>query len=169
MGLFIQGKAAMYFGLRSGMQRMRAITGFALEVMPHPRRKNRLTPLNTTAVLLPRGGPRADAAWLLLRHMTGTEGQLQRMEQGGAVPSRDSVARAPGYLSFSTPAMASPRINTIFPDMAREGSVRLRPQTARWNEVLALANGETAAVYAGRASASEAAKRLTPLVNELLK
>jgi ABC-type glycerol-3-phosphate transport system substrate-binding protein len=165
----MQGKAAMYFGLRSGMQRMRAIAGFALEVMPHPRRKNRLTPLNTTAVLLARGGPRADAAWLLLRHMTGTEGQLLRMEHGGAVPSRDSVARAPSYLSFSTPAMASPRINTIFPDMAREGSVRLRPQTARWNDVLALANGETAALYAGQASAGEVAKRLTPMINELLK
>lgn len=169
MGLFIQGKSAMYFGLRSGMQRMRAITGFKLEAMPHPRKKNRLTPLNTTAVLLPRGGGKNDAAWLLLQHMTSTEGQLKRMEQGGAVPSRESVAKAPSYLSFTTPAMVSQRINTIFPDMAREGSVRLRPQTARWNDVLTLANQETAAIATGKASAGEVAKRLAPMVNELLK
>ncbi|HET7767721.1 MAG TPA: sugar ABC transporter substrate-binding protein [Chloroflexota bacterium] len=169
IGLFMQGKAAMYFGLRSGMQRMRSITGFQLEVMPHPRRKNRLTPLNTTGVILPRGGKHADAAWYLLRHMTSTEGQLKRMEQGGAVPSRDSVSKAPTYLSFRTPAMTSDRINTIFPEMAREGSVRLRPQTPKWNEVLAAANMELNALYTGQASPSDAAKRLTPKLNDLVR
>jgi len=169
MGLFIQGKAAMYFGLRSGMQRMRAITGFKLEAMPHPQKKNRLTPLNTTAVLLPKGGKKNDAAWLLLRHMTSTEGQLKRMEQGGAVPSRNSVAKAPTYLSFRSPAMASDRINTIFPDMAREDAVRLRPQTARWTELLSMANADIGELYTGTAAAAEVAKRLTPKVGELLK
>jgi multiple sugar transport system substrate-binding protein len=169
IGLFMQGRAAMYFGLRSGMQRMRNITGFALEVMPHPRRKNRLTPLNTTAVLLPRGGKKNDSAWYLLEYFTSTAGQLKRMEQGGAVPARDSVAKAPAYLSFRAPPMVSDRINTIFPDMAREGSVRLRPQTAKWGDVLAAASQEVNPVYAGSASASEAVKRAAPKINELLK
>ena len=169
MGLFMQGKSAMYFGLRSGMQRMRNITGFKIEAMPHPRQRNRLTPLNTTAVLLPRSDKKNDASWKLLQHMTSTEGQLKRMEQGGAVPSRDSVAKAPSYLSFMAPPMVSNRINTIFPDMAREGSVRLRPQTAKWSEVIALANKEIGAVYTGTASASDAARRLTPLLNELVR
>jgi multiple sugar transport system substrate-binding protein len=169
MGLFIQGKSAMYFGLRSGMQRMRNITGFKLEVMPHPRKKNRLTPLNTTAVLLPRGGRKNDTSWLLLQYMTSTEGQLKRMEQGGAVPSRDSVAKAPSYLSFSTPAMVSTRINTIFPDMAREGSVRLRPQSPKWAEAGGMANTELTPVYNGSATAAEAARILAPKINELLR
>ena len=169
IGQFMQGKAAMYFGLRSGMQRMRAITGFQLEVMPHPRRKNRMTPLNTTGVILPRAGKNNDAAWYLLRHMTSTEGQLKRMEQGGAVPSRDSVSKAPSYLSFRTPAMASDRINTIFPEMAREGSVRLRPQTPKWSEVLALANPDILTLYSSQASAGEVARRLSPRINELLR
>jgi multiple sugar transport system substrate-binding protein len=169
MGQFIQGKAAMYFGLRSGMQRMRAINGFKLEAMPHPRQKNRLTPLNTTAVLLPKGGKKNDASWNLLQYMTSTEGQLKRMEQGGAVPSRDSVSKAPTYLSYMAPAMVSDRINTIFPDMAREGAVRLRPQTAKWNETNALMNKEIDAVYSGASSAAEATKRLTPLIEALLR
>jgi multiple sugar transport system substrate-binding protein len=169
MGQFIQGKAAMYFGLRSGMQRMRNITGFKLEVMPHPRRKNRLTPLNTTAVLLPKGGKKNDASWYLAEFMTSTEGQLKRMEQGGAVPARDSVAKAPSYLSFRAPPMVSDRINTIWPDMAREGAVRLRPQSPKWPEVQAAAVAEVNAVYMGTASASEAVKRAAPKINELLK
>ena len=169
MGQFMQGKAAMYFGLRSGMQRLRNITGFTLEAMPHPRRANRLTPLNTTAVLLPRESKKNDAAWLLLQYLTGTEGQLKRMEQGGAVPARDSVARAPTYLSYTAPCMVSDRINTIFPEMAREGAVRLRPQTARWNELNTLLNKEAEDVYAGKATASDVARRLGPMVGELLK
>jgi multiple sugar transport system substrate-binding protein len=169
MGHFIQGRSAMYFGLRSGMQRMQSITGFKLEVMPHPRQKNRLTPLNTTAVLLARGSTKHDAAWELLQFMTSTEGQLKRMEQGGAVPSRDSVAKAPSYLNFIVPAMASTRLNTIFTDMAREGSVRLRPQTAQWNELIALANQELGDVYTGTASAATVATRLTPMIGELLR
>jgi multiple sugar transport system substrate-binding protein len=169
MGLFIQGKASMYFGLRSGMQRMRSITGFKLEAMPHPRRKNRMTPLNTTAVLLPREGKKNDASWRLLEYMTSTEGQLKRMEQGGAVPSRDSVSKAPSYLNYMAPSMVSTRINTIFPDMAREGSVRLRPQTPKWNELLTLANREITEVYTAKATASDVAKRLTPMVSELLR
>jgi multiple sugar transport system substrate-binding protein len=169
LGLFQQGKAAMYFGLRSGMQRLRSITGFKLEVMPHPRRKNRLTPLNTTAVLLPKSGKKNDTSWYLQEYMTSTAGQLKRMEQGGAVPARDSVAKAPTYLSFMTPAMVSTRINTIFPDMAREGSVRLRPQTAKWADVLAAASAEITPVYAGAASAGEAVKRAAPKMNDLLK
>ena len=169
MGLFMQGKAAMYFGLRSGMQRLRNITGFTLEAMPHPRRANRLTPLNTTAVLLPRESKKNDAAWLLLQYLTGTEGQLKRMEQGGAVPARDSVARAPTYLSYTAPCMVSDRINTIFPEMAREGAVRLRPQTARWNELNTLLNKEAEDVYVGKATASDVARRLGPLVGEVLK
>jgi multiple sugar transport system substrate-binding protein len=169
LGQFMQGKAAMYFGLRSGMQRMRSITGFKMDAMPHPRQKNRLTPLNTTAVLLPKGGKKNDASWQLLQHMTSTEGQLKRMEQGGAVPSRDSVSKAPTYLSFMAPSMASDRINTIFPDMAREGSVRLRPQTPKWNELNALMNKEMEDVYAGKATAADVTKRLTPLIADLLK
>jgi ABC-type glycerol-3-phosphate transport system substrate-binding protein len=151
------------------MQRLRSITGFKLEVMPHPRRKNRLTPLNTTAVLLPKGGKKNDTSWELQEYMTSTAGQLKRMEQGGAVPARDSVAKAPSYLSFMTPAMVSTRINTIFPDMAREGSVRLRPQTTRWNDVLAAANAEITPVYVGAASAGDAVKRAAPKINDLLK
>ena len=169
LGQFMQGKAAMYFGLRSGMQRLRNITGFALEAMPHPRRANRLTPLNTTAVLLPKDGRKSDAAWLLLQFLTGTDGQLKRMEQGGAVPARDSVARAPSYLSYTAPCMVSDRINTIFPEMAREGAVRLRPQTARWNELNALLNREAEDVYSGKATASEVTRRLGPMVGELLR
>ena len=91
------------------------------------------------------------------------------MEQGGAVPARDSVARAPSYLSYTAPCMTSNRINTIFPEMAREGAVRLRPQTARWNELNTLLNKEAEDVYTGKATAVDVARRLGPLVGELLR
>jgi hypothetical protein len=64
-------------------------------------------------------------------------------------------------------AMVSHRINTIFPDMAREGAVRLRPQTPKWNELNALMNKEMEGVYSGASSAAEATKRLTSLIEAL--
>jgi hypothetical protein len=66
-------------------------------------------------------------------------------------------------------AMVSDRINTIFPDMAREGAIRLRPQTPKWNELIALMNKEMEGVYSGASSAAEATKRLTSLIEALLR
>jgi hypothetical protein len=87
------------------------------------------------------------------------------MEQGGAVPPRDSVAKAPSYLKFMVPSIMVTQINTIFPDMVREGSVRLRPQTPKWNELITLADREFNEVYTAKAAG--VAKRLTPMMSEL--
>ena len=137
---------------------------FAYDVAPIPKGPAaRATFIGGAAYGVLRGSRHKDEAWELVKFMTGKEYQRSSAILSGLVPSRRSVAESVAYLEREKP----PRSRHVVLQMIKYG--RARPGVACMQEMEQVVLSELDLVRSGRKSAKEACKKITPVIDELLR
>lgn len=129
--LFLSGRAAMCAYGRWMCLNFKQIKDFKWNVAPLPREKNSSTVLLTVGYAISSRSKQPNAAWQLIKYLTGMEGQSQVADSGLAVPSRRSVAQSAHFLrAVSLPQTLNHR--TFLESL--EG-IRFPPSPAEWPQM----------------------------------
>lgn len=99
-----------------------------------------------------------EAAWKLISHLNGKEGQGEFMKMGAITPSRISLATSEEFLSVEANDAFVKQTDHLVP----------LPITPRWNEYYAVIQTELDRVYRGQATMAEVAPGLDEQVDAIL-
>jgi multiple sugar transport system substrate-binding protein len=164
MQLFMQGKAAMFPGLRSAGN----TEGFVqpwVDVALFPKGKTgRWFQMPGNAVGVGSQTRYPEAAWEVAKWLTSTEFQKLHYKQGiGGVVARNSTLRSEEYLTSAIPR----KWNEYF---ARgQEDLRRWPPTPKWPDAQQVIEADLAPLNQGQANARTVTAALVPKVNALLR
>lgn len=163
--LFVAGKIGMIVsGPWAPELMLKDQAKFAYDVAPIPRGPVcRATFIGGASYGVLRAARHKDEAWELVKFMTGKEYQQKTAVLSGLVPSRRSVAESVAYLKRRTP----PRSRHVVLQMIKYG--RPRPPVACMQEMEQMVLSQLDVVRLGRKSAKQACKKVTPVVDQLLR
>ncbi|RMG19065.1 MAG: sugar ABC transporter substrate-binding protein [Planctomycetota bacterium] len=145
--LFLRGQAAMCTYGRWACMEFRKIKDFDWGVVELPRHRRRASTLFTVAYSIARDTRRPEAAWKLVKFLTGKQAQLEVAHSAQAIPARRSAATSPafesprafaalGYPVASRPhtdAVAYGRFSPRFPGAAEAKDVFNRGLEPLWS------------------------------------
>jgi multiple sugar transport system substrate-binding protein len=158
-GLAMTHDSASRFG-----EWQRAGLDFDVAVPPLGAAPGRTIAGGGVAYSLAAGSKQRDAAWELLKWMTGKEMQLVEVQPGIVFPPRRSIASSPAFLKpGQPPAHAALTVE------AAESHMLVTPPFTRWQDLLALMDGQLATLWNGQDSARSVAGKIQPQVDALLK
>ncbi len=158
---FANQKAAMYICGRWMTMKFKNLP-FEWDIAPLPYHKKMYTWVDLVAYCVARDSKHPDAAWKLVRFLTGIEGQKLVAKAGHAIPARRSVAYSPAFVN----ALAERGIHN---------TVHLMPYYERilvfnhWGEIWTILNRALEPVWMGEKTAAEALKEAQKEIDELLK
>jgi len=158
---FANQKAAMYICGRWMTMKFKHLP-FEWDIAPLPYHKKMYTWVDLVAYCVARDSKHPDAAWKLVRFLTGVEGQKLVAKAGHAIPARRSVA----YSSAFVNALAERGIHN---------TVHLMPYYERilvfnhWGEIWTILNRALEPVWMGEKTAAEALKEAQKEIDSLLK
>jgi multiple sugar transport system substrate-binding protein len=164
MQLFMQGKAAMFPGLRSAGN----TEGFVqpwVDVALFPKGKTgRWFQMPGNAVGVGSQTKYPEAAWEVAKWLTSTEFQKLHYKQGiGGVVARNSTLRSEEYLTSAIPR----KWNEYF---ARgQEDLRRWPPTPKWPDAQQVIDADLGPLNQGQANARTVTAALVPKVNALLR
>ena len=146
------------------MSLTREIKDFEYDVAPLPiGPQARATFIGGAAYAVLSRSKHKDAAWKLVKWMTGPEYQRSAAKRSQIIPSRRSVAQSGAYLKLDRP----PESRQAFLDMIEYG--RANPPVSCSPEMNEIIRSELELVMLGKRSAKDACLKLTPVVDELLR
>jgi ABC-type glycerol-3-phosphate transport system substrate-binding protein len=157
---FTQGKLALFLGQAYQINSIRQSAKFGWDVAAVPAFAKQAVYLGGSGNTLLAGGKAKDAAWELVKYMTGEAYQKAQYETGGDAPSLSSVLNSTGFLNAAPP----PRTRRVLAQSVPYGralNVRSR-QAAEIEAAFALGpmlSGQVTPV----AFAQEAARRVAAL------
>jgi len=158
---FANQKAAMYICGRWMTMKFKELP-FEWDIAPLPYHKKMYTWVDLVAYCVARDSKHPDAAWKLVRFLTGVEGQKLVAEAGHAVSARRSVAYSPAFVN----ALAERGIHN---------TVHLIPYYERilvfnhWSEIWTILNRALEPAWMGEKSAAEVLKEAQEEIDSLLK
>ena len=161
--LFAQGKAAMiatppYFhNLRS------RIKDFEWDVAPMPRSKKFAAPLWPDSISINAASKNPDAAFALVRHVVGADGQKTVTELGRGVPVLKAVANSASFLQTDK----DPKNVKMYLDIPQYGVVT--QYTTVWDEMERANRVELEPVFLGQRTAKDGVAALVPQIDRLLQ
>ncbi|MEN6371949.1 MAG: sugar ABC transporter substrate-binding protein [Armatimonadota bacterium] len=163
--LFMMGKIGMYI---SGSWAAELVfkdnlKGFTYDVAPFPKGKERVTFIGGGAYAIMSRSEHKDEAWEFLKWMTGPEYQRERAVDSQIIPSRRSVAESGAYLKLAKP----PAHRKVFLDLILYG--KPEPSVSVMPEMREILNAEISLALLGKESAKDACKKVTPVVDQLLR
>lgn len=157
IGMFISGSWAAELVFKN------EIKSFKYDVAPIPKGKRFATFIGGAAYsMLSRSGHK-DAAWELVKWMTGKEYQRAGAIKNQIIPSRRSVAESGAYLLQNKP----PKARKVFLDMIQYGYAA--PQVSCSPEMNQIIASELELMMLGKESAKTACEKVTPVVEQLLR
>ena len=161
--LFAQGKAAMIATPPYFHQLRSRIKDFEWDVAPMPRSKKSAAPLWPDSISINNASKNPDAAFALVRHVVGTDGQKTVTELGRGVPVLKSVANSPSFLQTTV----DPKSVKMYLDLPSYGVVT--QYTTVWDEMERANRAELEPVFLGQRTAKDGVAALVPQINRLLE
>lgn len=164
--LFTSGKIAMIVSGSWAAELIykNEIKDFEYDVAPLPvGPKGRATFFGGAAYAVLSRSKKKDAAWELVKWMTGKEYQRSAAIRSQIIPSRISVAEGEAYLKLKSP----PKNRKAFLDIIRYG--RRIPAVSCAPEMYSIIVSELDKVKLGQEDAKTACERVTPKVDQLLR
>jgi multiple sugar transport system substrate-binding protein len=163
--LFTSGRIGMYF---SGSWAVplyfeKEIKDFEYDVAPMPKGKRRAAFFGGASYAVLEGSKHKREAWELVKFMVRRDALRERAIKEQVVPSRISVAESEAFLRLKGP----PKHRKVFLDAIEYG--RTLPAVTCSREMNDIIWNEISLVLLGRKSAEESCKKLTPIINDLLK
>lgn len=140
------------------------IKDFTYDVGPivmGPRR--RATFIGGAAYAILKRSRHKNEAWELVKWMTGKEYQRSAAIRSQIIPSRRSVAESGAYLKLNAP----PKRRRVFLEMIPYGHPR--PHVSCAPEMFQIISSELDLVRLGKVSAEQACRKITPVVDQLLR
>ena len=157
IGMFVSGSWAAALIFKD------EIKDFDWDVAPLPKGKTRASFIGGAAFGILRGSKHKKEAWELVKFMTSPSMQRHFAQEKHIIPSRRSVAESGAYLYLS----GKPRNKKAFIDSISYGHPLPNVECSReMNEII---SSEIVLATLGRKRAEDACKKVTPLVNDLLK
>jgi len=157
---FANQKAAMYI-----CGRWKAISykdlNFDWDIAPLPYDKKMYTWVDLVAYCVAKNSRHPDAAWKLVRFLTGVEGQKLMAAAGHAIPSRRSVAYSPSFTN-------------VLSDLGIHNTVHLMPYYQRmlvfnhWGEVWTAINRALESVWMGQKTAAGALEGAQKEIDQIM-
>jgi multiple sugar transport system substrate-binding protein len=163
VSLFAQGKAAMIATPPYFHQLRTRITDFEWDVAPMPRSKKVAAPLWPDSISINNGSKNPEAAFALVRHVVGTNGQKTVTELGRGVPVLKAVANSPSFLQTEK----DPKNVKMYLDVPQYGVVT--QYTTEWDEMERVNKAELQPVFLGQRTAKDAVTALVPQINRILQ
>ena len=160
--LFTTGKVGMVTLGRWMIPRYRTIKDFRWGVAPLPKRKKRVTPIFTVAFVISSKCKHPDAAYRLVRFLSGEGGNKIIGKLGLAVPSIKSIAYSDVFLDPNQ----LPKNSQVYLDAIKYG--RLPPVIPQWHEMSNTIDTQLDELWLNKRSAAQVCKELTPKINKLL-
>jgi multiple sugar transport system substrate-binding protein len=140
------------------------IKDFTYDIAPMPKgAKSRATFIGGAAYAVLARSKHKEEAWELVKFMTGKEYQRDAAILSQIVPSRKSVAESGAYLKLPKP----PKHRKVFLDMIEYG--RANPGVPCAPEMGEIVGSELDLVRLGKESAEDACRKITPVIDELLR
>jgi len=164
--LFTTGKIAMNISGSWAAELIykKEITTFEYDVAPIPKGpKARVSIICGAAYAILSRSSHKEAAWELVKWMTGKEYQRSAALRSQIIPSRKSVAESGAYLG----SKADPKNRKAFIYMIQFG--RAVPPVSCAPEMTQIIQSELDLVRLGREPAKEACEKVTPTVDQLLR
>lgn len=158
--MFRTGRLGMQISGRWFVPVGREIKAFKWDASILPKQRQRGFPLYALGGVISAQCENPNAAWELLKYMTGEKSQIHYAESGNMVPARKALAGSDFYLE-STP----PENNQAFLDSLDFGAV-LPP--ANWPAVYAITAPEMDIILRGKKSVEEGVKKIVADVNKML-
>lgn len=164
MQLFMQGKAAMFPGVRSAGNTEGFIQPWVDVALFPSGKAGRWFQMPGNAVGVGSQSKRPPAAWEAAKWLTSTEFQQLHYQQGiGGVVARHSTLRSEAYLTSAIPR----KWNEFF---ARgQDDLRRWPPTPKWPDVQQVIDEDMGALEAGQATARAVTAAIVPKVNAILR
>ena len=139
------------------------ITTFDYDVAPIPKGKRRAAFMGGAAFSVLKGSKHKQEAWELVKFLTSPTFQRHYAETQHIIPSRRSVAESGAYLYLND----KPRNKEAFIDAIKYG--RVIPNVPCSREMNDIIDNEIDRAKLGKESAETACRKLTPIVNDLLR
>jgi multiple sugar transport system substrate-binding protein len=163
LSLFAQGKAAMIATPPYFHQLRSRIKDFEWDVAPMPRSKRFAAPLWPDSISVNAASKNPDAAFALVRHVVGTDGQKTVTELGRGVPVLKAVANSPSFLQTEK----DPKNVRMYLEVPQSGVVT--QYTTEWDEMERANRAELQPVFLGQRTAKDGVTALVPQINRLLQ
>lgn len=161
--LFTTGKVGMVTLGRWIVPRYRTIREFRWGVAPLPKRKIRATPIFTVAFVISSQCKYPDAAYKLVRFLSGKEGNKIIGRLGLAVPSIKSIACSDAFLDSTK----LPKNSEVYLEAAKYA--KLEPIISQWQEMGDIIDPHLDELWFNKKSAKQVCKEIAVEVNKLLK
>jgi multiple sugar transport system substrate-binding protein len=163
--LFEAGKIAMFISGSwcAELQLEKDKVTFPYDVAPLPKGKKRVSFFGGAAYAVMSRSKNKDAAWELVKWMTGPEYQRRGAINSQIIPSRRSVAESGAYLGLNRP----PRDRKIFLDMIPYGQAD--PPVSVSPEMKEIMSAEISLVLLDKKKAKPACEKLKPVIDQLLR
>ena len=160
---FINGKFAMMLDPTAAyINFQKVIKNFKWGVAPLPKKKRRVTSLGAAGYAICQGTKHPQEAWEFLKYIVGEEGQMLEVGKGYTIPCLKSIIDSP-----LGSKIIRPEDRAAFLSLLKDGCYP--PLIPQHDEVIATANRQLELLYLGKISASEACRRITKEVNEILR
>lgn len=165
MKLFATGKIGMYISgsWAAELQFKDLITDFTYDVAPLPKGKKRVSFFGGAGYAMMSRSKHKEAAWKLLKWMTGPACQRRAAVQSQIIPSRRSVAESGAYLELKRPPMH----RKVFLDMIKYG--KADPPVSVAPEMTEIMNAEISLALLGKKPAKDACEKVKPVIDQLLR
>lgn len=158
--LFREGRLSMLFGNHTLVPAFTETPGLTWEIAPLPAGVARANVAGGAGFVVSRRSQNKDAAWLLVRYLTGAKAQAMLAESGVITPARRAISEDNIFLR------QQPYRATVFVSETEYG--RAVPNFARVDELYAMINRALAPVWRGEQSVDVAVDALAPQLRELL-
>ncbi|MCL5773711.1 MAG: sugar ABC transporter substrate-binding protein [Firmicutes bacterium] len=155
------GGSAMELAGRWRVPVFREITKFKWDVAPLPHGKKRATLIVVVSYGISKTCKNPEAAWKLVKYLTGAEGQKTVAELGLALPSRKSIAESPVFLESKPPDN-----NKVYLSSIKYGY--FLPYCSKWAQISTVMNAKLDLVWSGDMTAKEACAIITKEVDKIL-
>lgn len=162
--LFKTGKVAMCTYGRWMCMDFRDIKDFRWDVSVLPKNRRRATTLFTVCYAISAKTKEPEAAWDLVRFLTGPEGQIATAESGHAIPSMMSIAKSEHFLKAPVlPADMNHQANL-------DGIPYSRPSPTNpvWSEINTVLTREMDLMWLNHATPRDTILKIQPMIEEII-
>lgn len=166
--MFLSGRLATHFAARGSLGAV-CQAPFRFDAAVAPQGKVRMVRTNDGPTALWSGSKNKEAAFKLLAHLCGEEGQrLKIKDTGFAFPSWISLTKEDWFANFSCGQSIGSGVSESFRQEIENDEVRTWPTHPRWPEISTAITQEIDALYLGEKTAEQVGKDVTAAVDALL-
>ena len=161
--LFESGIAAMNTTGFWAVWGLRQIEELDWDISVLPKGKERATPLFSNCWAMTTQSKHPEAAWKLIKYLTGPEGQKVIATSGHDIPARKSIAYSAEFLEAGLPP------ENLQSVLAAADHIYVTAASGKWNEINSAIGNQFSMVLAGKITGAEALEVIKAELEEIMK